>query len=523
MLTKALTKAQRKVEERNFLIRKNILEYDEVMDHQRHVFYDLRQRVLLGINIRDLIFEYIEKAVSDTVYNYLDPSYSASCSSEWIRENLNIVIDPDRLLGKDREDLHKLIVRDSLEESVEVIRVTIGEYLPDTIDLGDGKIAERDESTWDYKGAVDWAHTVWDCDLKIAESTQMDRDEIVDTINLAAEKKIRSFDLAPLDPFLVPAHAQGELAIWVKAKFDIPCKSSDFDEMESDVAVEMVMERAMKVYTKREREYPIEFMLEMTTVRMQQDPTRALEGFCNWVKVKYDLDWTPQSLPSSNPADLKDFLIEEANRWDDDRYKRRAQKMVDESNGDLDAWLRENWQYALTDQEKEDSEDDLLGVAIGKIKQVQRAELAQLERTVLLQIFDAVWKEHLYQMDQARESIGFRSFSQLDPRIEFKREGARLFDEMFEHMQDRVTDLVFKARMQVRMPQQPAGEEGKARPQQQQRPARRPIPQSKPAQQAVKAAAATASAKGTSTMTVGRNEPCPCGSGKKYKKCCGAK
>ena len=162
MLTKALTKAQRKVEERNFLVRKNILEYDEVMDHQRHVFYDLRQQVLEGIEIRELIFEYIEKAVNESVFSYLDPTYSASCMTEWIREKLNIGIEPDRIVGKDREDLHKLIIRDSLEESIEIIRVTIGEYLPDTIDLGDGKVAQRDETTWDYKGAVNWASAVWD-------------------------------------------------------------------------------------------------------------------------------------------------------------------------------------------------------------------------------------------------------------------------------------------------------------------------------------------------------------------------
>ena len=163
----------------------------------------------------------------------------------------------------------------------------------------------------------------------------------------------------------------------------------------------------------------------------------------------------------------------------------------------------------------------------GKIKQVQRAELAQLERTVLLQIFDGVWKDHLYQMDQARESIGFRSFSQLDPRIEYKREGARLFDEMFVHVQDRVTDLVFKAKMQVQIPQQQQ-QGAKQQTEQKAPPAKadqqkRPNPSPLPAEQSVRAASESVKQKGSGTMTVGRNEPCPCGSGKKYKKCCGKK
>ena len=153
---------------------------------------------------------------------------------------------------------------------------------------------------------------------------------------------------------------------------------------------------------------------------------------------------------------------------------------------------------------------------------MQRAELAHLERAVLLQIFDGVWKDHLYQMDQARESIGFRSFSQLDPRIEYKREGARLFDEMFEHVQDRVTDLVFKAKMQVQVPQQQQSQQQQSQPKQEQQKQMPAKP--KPAEQSVRAASeATAKSGGASTMTVGRNEPCPCGSGKKFKKCCGKK
>ena len=524
MLTKALTKAQRKVEERNFLIRKNILEYDEVMDLQRHKFYSLRQRVLEGIEIRELIFGYIEKAVEDSVFNYLDPIYSASCITEWIRENLIVGIEPDRIIEKDREDLHKLIIRDSLEESVEIIRVTIGEYLPDTIDLGDGKVAERDETTWDYQGAVDWAKSAWDSTLKLSDATKMSREEIIETIEVDAAEKIHSIDLSPLDQYLVPRHAQTELAVWVNSKFEIPCSAEDFDDIEPEEAVELVMARALSAYETREREYPIENMLEMTNAMMQQDPAKAIEGFCNRVKVKYELDWTPQSLPSNNPADLKKFLLEEAERWDDERFERRAQRMLEECDGDLNAWMQEHWNFALTEKELEQLEEDALSVAVGKIKQVQRAELAHLERMVLLQIFDSVWKDHLHQMDQARESIGYRSFSQLDPRIEYKREGARLFEEMFEHAQDRVTDLVFKAKMQVQA--QPAQQQA---PQEQQQAQQATAPeqptQAKPkmAEQSIRAATEAQASKTGGTMTVGRNEPCPCGSGKKYKKCCGAK
>ena len=316
------------------------------------------------------------------------------------------------------------------------------------------------------------------------------------------------------------------MAKWVTAKFEIPFEASDLVDLEPEEAVDLVMERALNAYRTRERIYPVDFMIDMTSMRLQQDPAKAIEAFCQWVKLKYELDWTPQTLPSNNPEDLKKFLLEEALRWDDERFERRAERLVEESNGDLDMWLRTNWNFALSDDEKADAELDPIAVAVKKIKQVQRAELAQLERNVLLQIFDGAWKDHLHQIDQVRESIGFRSFSQLDPRIEFKREGARLFDEMFEHIQDRVTDLVFKAKMQVRMPQPPEQQQQQSKQPETAKTAQQPRPKPKVSEQSVRAASAAASKDDPTSggaMTVGRNEPCPCGSGKKYKKCCGGR
>jgi len=190
-------------------------------------------------------------------------------------------------------------------------------------------------------------------------------------------------------------------------------------------------------------------------------------------------------------------------------------------------------------------------MAEAKIASVLRAELTQFERWVLLQIVDQAWKDHLYAIDQLKESIGLRSFSQRDPRIEFKREGARLFEEMKQSVRDKVTDLIFKARLTPQAPPRPrpegraehpataaaAGGAAGAAPAR-----RRPVQPAQPATAAAAAAGAgTASQRrdleaadraGTggarpkraprrTSPAVGRNEPCPCGSGQKYKKCCG--
>ena len=96
----------------------------------------------------------------------------------------------------------------------------------------------------------------------------------------------------------------------------------------------------------------------------------------------------------------------------------------------------------LSGQEREDA-------IRARIESVLRAELLYFERTILLETLDDLWKQHLYQMDQLRDSIHYRAFSQQDPRIEYKREGSKQFTTMLEQVRERVTDYIFKVQMPV--------------------------------------------------------------------------
>ena len=81
--------------------------------------------------------------------------------------------------------------------------------------------------------------------------------------------------------------------------------------------------------------------------------------------------------------------------------------------------------------------------------------VVRYERTgcdVLLEVLDSLWKDHLRGMDQLRDGISFRAFSQLDPRVEFKKEGSRLFKEMQQLVRERVTDYIFKMRLATQNP-----------------------------------------------------------------------
>jgi preprotein translocase subunit SecA len=86
MLTRQIEKAQRKVEERNFQMRKGILEYDEPMEHQRRAFYGMRQPIVEGKGVRDLVLRYVDESINKAAQDYLGPLHVPNTLAEWVRE-----------------------------------------------------------------------------------------------------------------------------------------------------------------------------------------------------------------------------------------------------------------------------------------------------------------------------------------------------------------------------------------------------------------------------------------------------
>ncbi|MCH2148103.1 MAG: hypothetical protein MK095_01575, partial [Phycisphaerales bacterium] len=519
MLSRSVGKAQRKVEERNFLIRKNILEYDEVMDHQRHDFYGMRQLILEGKGIKDRIFEHLNLAIEDACWRFIHEPFAANCMTEWVQEHLGVHIDAERLLGKDREDLHELIRTEGKDEAGRVIEVTLGEFLSEDIDLGKGGIVERDQHGDDYQGLSNWAASHFKAELSPAALRALDRDGVEVALQNAADALIDSADLSGLDPFLIEHYAQHELSRWVASKFGIEQAEDVYEELtDPEAASERICAQSQELYAERERRYPIEFALDMTTAAMQHNPQEALGRFCVWARQRYDLDWKPDALPSTNPLVLRDILLAESVKWDDDRIMQRVDHVIASGGSDaesMNTWCMANLGTRMTPEDQSNFEEDPRGVIEQLVRNTLRMEMLQFERWILLQIVDTAWKDHLHGMDQLRESIGYRSFSQRDPRIEFKREGANLYEEMQMEIRDRVTDLIFKAKLQPQIQQRGRpGEEAKAAP----RPA--PAPAAQTTRAATAGATAPPAAQGqaasaqqprqkspaNAAMTLGRNE-----------------
>jgi preprotein translocase subunit SecA len=141
----------------------------------------------------------------------------------------------------------------------------------------------------------------------------------------------------------------------------------------------------------------------------------------------------------------------------------------------------------------------------------------KIVRDLQLQILDAQWKAHLHTMDALRESINLRGYAQRDPKIEYQREGFDLFGEMEQRIDDSFIEYVFKfgfPRPNVGPTATTRRVDGRATPAAQ--------AQSASSSSAAQRPAAGAGITTVAAGSVGRNAPCPCGSGKKHKKCCGA-
>jgi len=144
--------------------------------------------------------------------------------------------------------------------------------------------------------------------------------------------------------------------------------------------------------------------------------------------------------------------------------------------------------------------------------------MRQLERFAILRVIDERWKEHLYEMDQLKTGIGLRAYGQRDPLIEYKKEAFSMFTQLAETIDREAVEMMFRL--------QPAQSAPASLPEVQRQPIREIHEEASAlGYSGVDEEARTAGKKQPvkrDVAKVGRNDPCPCGSGKKYKKCHGA-
>ncbi len=506
-ISKGIEKAQKKVEQRNFEVRKSLLEYDEVMDYQRKIFYARRRNILAGKDLKNIILEMIENTITKSCATIFDRNYPLRCIIEWARTNFGVDLKESDISGLEVADIERLIKDRAKDRTTNEISLSLGEYLEDY----------QDPRSWDVSGLSKWAMSAFRVNLSPSQIKKLQPEEIEEQLVAAACAQIDKKDCSPLRKFLSDDFAARQFADWALAKFDIELDVEYLKAEKPQEIQQRLIEAASAKYRRREIEYPVEFAMNM--VYGQREPNvYAYEALAEWANSKFNAGLSADDIARTRPEKLYKQLLELSESYNDGQLERELDsKMAELSPSELVNWANNRFKASLSEDELGDGpqrRERLFQVA----RQFLRSELSELEKYVLLQIYDSTWKDHLYAMDHLKESIWTRSFAEKDPKVEYKREGYRMFTEMLETIEDRVTNVIFRVRLEAgararsvwQVSSMAHDEVGQFAMAERQRAAAQ-APQGEVRVKRIQ----------LDHPKVGRNDPCPCGSGKKYKKCCG--
>jgi preprotein translocase subunit SecA len=400
MVTRRVEAAQKKVEERNFEVRKNLLEYDEVMDEQRKRVYGFRQRILDGADCRELILDMVDRQIEENIGTFLDKDYGPQSFASWASGQLACELDGNDFRGMSPEEAERLAGDEAVRQSESQIFEAVEENLPDG----------EDESEWNWSALASFANTRWKVSVNDRDLKRVGRSGVAEFLQDKAREAIHRIDLSEGARFLAPDFGLKSACGWTEWRFGAPLDDQELRESEhaghdAEAFKRIVRRKAREVYAAR------------------------------------------------------------ADRYGDD--------------------------------------------------------MKRMERAVVLQILDNAWKDHLLAMDHLRASVGLRGYAQVDPKVEYKREGMRTFDLMWKGIDERVTDIVYRIEQVEDEALKSTFRETAAihaeAPSAAELAAQSPSPAAPPSQ----AADANVEPIRNLGTKVGRNDPCPCGSGKKFKNCCG--
>jgi preprotein translocase subunit SecA len=232
--------------------------------------------------------------------------------------------------------------------------------------------------------------------------------------------------------------------------------------------------------------------------------------------------------------DLKDLAKEMTEEVVDDLVEIHTDEKSYPEEWDMEGLKKEfydHFQFLLSPDHRDPGEKTQEGLREIMVKAVfdryeeKEAELSaplmrRVEKVIMLDTIDHFWKEHLLGIDQVKEGIGLRGYGQKDPLIEYQKEGYGMFLDTLEEIRRTTVKNLFR----FSLVRDEVGEEKRAQPQRVVF-SRGEMPELKPQEMAMAAEAGGGGPIETvrrQGRKIGRNDPCPCGSGRKYKKCCGS-
>jgi preprotein translocase subunit SecA len=533
MVSRRIEGAQKKVEERNFEVRKNLLEYDEVMDEQRKRVYGFRQRILNGVSCKTLLEEMIDKQIELMLGQFLERHYGEETFASFAGSQLGVELDPKAYYGLDFETAEREAKETAQGMAEGQVVDMVEENLPE----------EEDADEWNWEALARMANTRWKLNFRDRDLKKVGRDAVAELLIEKAREAVAEIDLSEGRKFLEPDFGIRTACGWVHYKFGIELTPDEVRGLEPTAFKDLVRRRAREAYDAKEAEYPVMAGFYHFTMRDAQGQKRYdREGLVEWARRRFEVNLDLDDLRNKQREDVFGLLIDYSKKHQQkanetlDELHRRIEKLFGQQAargvparvihgangalGNLADWLRQQIDYQTSPDDLAELDREQMELRLtNAVEDRYRPEIRRMERSMLLQLLDTAWKDHLLAMDHLRSSVGLRGYAQVDPKVEYKREGMRTFELMWAGVGERATDLLFK------MEQLDEGFVGSTWVESAAIHEEMPT-QSEIAQQ--QQAAIGASQQSDRPLEpirnrgqrVGRNGPCPCGSGKKFKNCC---
>jgi preprotein translocase subunit SecA len=525
MLTRRVEGAQKKREEYHFDVRKNLLEYDEVMDEQRKQVYSFRQRVLDGDDCRQMNEEMIDHVIEENIPQFLSEMYAPETIAAWAEHRFGLVLNARTLRDLNREQMETLIRDEAIAQAEETIHDQIDTHLPEDVE---------DEREWNWQALSKWANQAFNLNTNDKELKKIGRADMQMYLYEKAQEAVARLDLSDLEHFLEPDYNLRSLCGFLEQQLSIEMEPEQFENLDSEgEALDQIRSQVSRLYEKKETEFPVSVGMNRFMSDAGGGERYDREGLIRWANNRFDADLDPAKYAHTSRNDMEAMLTELSEKFYakgsaiddldeklDDAFAAESQ-LSEMQREKLADWANSNFGSELTAEELRDlSREETKLRLIDAYQSKFRPELRQAERSLILEVVDSAWKDHLYYMDHLRSGIGLVGYAQKDPKVEYKREGKKAFDNVWKRIHQQVTGAIF--RMDRQSPEfvgslwKITGTQHEDAQQAAQREYREQSRGMEPgaAQDAVEPIKNVG-------PKVGRNDPCPCGSGKKFKKCCG--
>jgi preprotein translocase subunit SecA len=530
-VSRRIEAAQKKVEERNFDIRKNLLEYDEVMDHQRKRLYGYRQEILEGANCKLLIITMMDEQISRAVEKFLDANYGMDCFAEFASKRLGMEFSPG------------LFHRCNFTEAVQVAKERAVNAVPTQIhEMTEENLStDVDQKEWNWQAMASQANNRWGLKLTDRELKKVGRDNLAQFLTEQAEKAIAEVDLSGGQAFLADTWGVHSIVDWVRNKFGIKLDLAQLEGQDPDEILALVRGQVLGVYRQREIEFPVKVaMARYMSDRGHSGPAGQRydrEGMYLWCQQRFPESGLTEEFFRTEPrAKIQEKLLEvsraaypQATQEEiNDRLTESFRGTTHSEEADaqeLCAWMKAEIKLDVPVEDLTGiEEDDARQILWNAFDERYRPEMRRVERSLLLNQLDTSWKNHLYTMDHLRQGIGLMGYAQEDPKTAYKREGMKEFDAMWETLHDKVTDTILRMEEEEGFQESLWSIGATVHEEAQSAIAQQGADNIQAQQNAAIANSQKADKKPEPIRKnpkekVGRNDPCPCGSGKKYKNC----